>query len=239
MADISSDEIDRFIETRLAMVRNYCGTYAIDQLVNDFVGCASRIETKVKGAKLPFAVVNTDPIAESGTHWFSFIRLQGNSFFLFDSFGLVGFKAFVETDDTAILESFLLDFDTQEQGDVSFYSFTFDASAFLELTPLQRSNLSKTCRGIMTFLTAFAVAIDSASIRIYGIIETCRGIMTFLTAFAAAIDSASIRIYGIIDQLQVISTSTCGGFVLYYLEQVYENSNATICKYKSCTVRTM
>ena len=178
MAGISTGEIDRFIKGRPAMKRNQCGTYAIDQLVDDFAQCTSCVQDKVVKSKLPFAVVNTDPIADSGTHWISFIRLQDGSFFLFDSFGLVGFERFVQTDDGNLLALFLSHFNPEKQGGVSFYLFNFDAGAFL-------NRLSKTCRGMMTFFTAFAVTLNEAT----------------------------IRVNGIIDQLQVSTTSTCVGFV--------------------------
>ena len=211
MAGISSEEIDFFVARHPAMEINFCGTYAIDQLVTDFVPCATRIE-EGKKAKLPFAVANTDPIAECGTHWISFVRLQDRrSFFLFDSFGLFGFQQFVRTDDGDQLAEFLSGFDTEKQNGVSFYSFTFDADAFLNLNTAQRARL----------------------------LQTCLGMMIFFTAFAAVNDMARILVYGIVDQLQSATTSTCGGFVLKFLEQVYDSRSATVCKHAKCTVHTM
>ena len=64
--------------------------------------------------------------------------------------------------------------------------------------------------------------------------------MTFFTAFAAANDMARILVYGVVDQLQSSTTSTCGGFVLKFLEQVYENRTPAICRNNAkCTVHTM
>ena len=171
MAGISSEEINLFVAGRPAMKRNFCGTYAIDQLVMDFVSCATRIEDG-KTAKLPFAVVNTDPIAESGTHWISFVHLQDQrSFFLFDSFGLLGFEQFVCTDDGDLLAEFLSEFNTEKQNAISFYSFMFDVDAFLNLDAAQRATLSKTCEGMMTFFTAFATANNMLQILIYGLVD--------------------------------------------------------------------
>ena len=192
------------------MKRNYCGTYTIDQLVTDFVPCTTRIEAKKK-AKLPFAVVNTDPIAESGTHWISFVRLQDHrSFFLFDSFGLLGFEQFIRTDDGDLLGMFLSEFNSEKQHAISFYSFVFDVDASLNLDATQRARLSKTCEGMLTFFTAFATVNDMLR----------------------------ILVYGIVDQLQ--TTSTCGGFALKFLEEVYDNRTPAICRNNAkCTVHTM
>ena len=211
MAGVSTDEIDLYVRSEPSLTANYCGTYAIDQLVDEFVKCARKIVTKSAKAKLPFAVVNTDPIDKGGTHWISLVKLQDESFFLFDSFGLLGFSEFIVSDDQKLVSTFLTKFETYEQGNFEYYSFAFDAGRFLSLTKKQRDDLSDTCLGLMLFLTAFAVSAGTEK----------------------------INIYGLVDQIQLRSTSTCGAFVLYFLSKVYSNVSKKICKVKTCTVFTI
>ena len=211
MAGITTDEIDLYVRSEPSLLANYCGVYAIDQLIDDFVKCAQKITTKAGRAKLPFAIVNTDPIDKSGTHWISLVKLQDESFFMFDSFGLLGFSEFIASDDRKLTTTFLTRFETYEQGNFKYYSFVFNVEAFLSLTKKQRKSLSDTCLGLMLFLTAFAVSAGTNK----------------------------INIYGLVDQIQLRSTSTCGAFVLYFLSKIYSNVSKKICKVKTCTVFTI
>ena len=149
-------------------------------------------------------MVNTHPIAKSGTHWVSLVKLQDNSFFLFDSFGLLGFSEFIVSDDRTLMSEFLTVFRTYEQGDFEYYSFVFDVEAFLSLSKGQRKYLSDTCLGLMLFLTAFAIAAGTTK----------------------------INIYGLVDQVQLRMTSTCGAFVLYFLSKVYLNVSRKTTKHR-------
>ena len=120
---ISSRELDRFVRERQSLKRNYCGVFAIDELVKDFTNCAQKVYDK-STQKLPFAIANTDPITKGGTHWFSFIKLQdSNSFFMFDSFGLMVLSSFILSDDTDHLSAFMrnLKSDTYEDQ-INLYS---------------------------------------------------------------------------------------------------------------------
>ena len=210
MAGITSTEIDLYVQSKPPLFSNYCGTYAIDELVDDFVECAIKI-LKGISVKLPFAIVNTDPIAKDGTHWMSLIKLQDHSFFLFDSFGLFGFSQFILSNDADVIFEFLTEFKTYTQSDFKYYSFKFDAIAFLGLGKRRRKPLSDTCQGLMLFLTAFAIAANAKT----------------------------INVYGLEDQLQLKTTSTCGAFVLYFLRKVYMNGTKKICKAKTCTIFTI
>ena len=110
MAGVTTDEIDLYVRSEPSLLANYCGVYAIDELIDEFVKCAQKITTKAGQAKLPFAIVNTDPIDKSGTHWISLVKLQDESFFLFDSFGLLGFSEFIVSDDRKLTSTFLTRF---------------------------------------------------------------------------------------------------------------------------------
>ena len=179
-------------------------------MINNFIECTKNISAGTI-AKLPFAVVNTDPIVKSGTHWLSLVKLQDTSFFLFDSFGLLGLQTFIVSNDKDLLSRFLMEFYTETNEAFDFYSFTFDADAFLTLSKNERNTLTDTCVGLMLFLSAFAIASNTSE----------------------------IKIYGMVDQLQLRTTSTCGGFALQFLQDIYHNTSLRICNIKVCTVNTI
>ena len=210
MAGIASTEIDLYARSKPSLLSHYCGTYAIDELVEDFVNCATKIMKGIT-AKLPFAIVNTDPISKDETHWMSLIKLQDHSFFLFVSFGLLGFSQFILSNDKDLISEFLTEFKSYTQSNFKYYSFKFDANAFLSRTKKERKSLTDTCQGLMLFLRAFAIAADAKT----------------------------INVYGLEDQLQLRTTSTCGEFVLYFLSKVYRNDTEKICKVKTCTIFTI
>ena len=65
--------------------------------------------------KYPFAIFNTDKENEPGVHWWSFFDIQPkNNLFLFDSFGLEGFKIFVVDNDQQIINELLYNFKEYE-----------------------------------------------------------------------------------------------------------------------------
>ena len=210
---ISSRELDRFVRERQSLKRNYCGVFAIDELVKDFTNCAQKVYDK-STQKLPFAIANTDPITKGGTHWFSLIKLQdSNSFFMFDSFGLMGLSSFILSDDTDLLSAFMrnLKSDTYEDQ-INLYSFDFSPNEYLALSSDKLAQLSETCRGLLNFFSSFAVALNMDK----------------------------IKVHGVHSQLQLTETSTCGVFQLFVLDKTYEEVHETICKlHKSCTIDTI
>ena len=66
---------------------------------------------KKRKAKNPFSIFNTDKHNEPGTHWWSFMDiLPKQNLFLFDSFGLEGFKLFTVDNDKSIIDELLFNF---------------------------------------------------------------------------------------------------------------------------------
>ena len=151
-AGISNEDLEKFIKRRTKLNANFCGVFAIDQLKDDFVTCASKVYRKSqRSAKLPFAIANTDPINKGGTHWFSLMKLQdisgaidNDSFFMFDSFGLVGFTSFIVQDDSELISTFLIDLRSDESYEnmINLYSFTFLPNVYLRLTENEIDKLS-------------------------------------------------------------------------------------------------
>ena len=96
---LSNFQIDEFFknEENEDLKKNYMGTYSIDSRTRymNFYEIIKR-----RNAKNPFAIFNTDKENEPGVHWQSFMDIHPeNILFLFDSFGVEGFKIFVVNND--------------------------------------------------------------------------------------------------------------------------------------------
>ena len=73
------------------------GTYSIDSIAK-YINVYEII--KRKNVKYPFALFNTDKENEPGVHWWRLLDIdQKNNLFLFDWFGLEGFKLFIVNKD--------------------------------------------------------------------------------------------------------------------------------------------
>ena len=75
------------------MKKTYMGAYSIDSITK-YINFYEII--KQRNAKYAFAMFNTDKENKPGVHWWSVMDIHPkNNLFLFDSFGLEGFKLFV------------------------------------------------------------------------------------------------------------------------------------------------
>ena len=73
------------------------GTYSIDSITK-YINFYKII--KQRNAKYSFAIFNTDKENKPGVHWWSVVDIHPkNNLFLFDSFGLEGFKLFIVNND--------------------------------------------------------------------------------------------------------------------------------------------
>ena len=81
------------------------GTYSIDSITR-YINFYEII--KRRNTKYPFAIFNTDKENEPGVHWWSFMDIHPiNNLFLFDSFGVEGFKLFIVDNDQKIINELL------------------------------------------------------------------------------------------------------------------------------------
>ena len=84
------------------------GTYSINSITK-YINFYEII--KIRNAKYPFAIFNTDKHNERGIHWWSFLDIEPkNNLFLFDLFGLEGFKLFIVDNDQEIINKLLYNF---------------------------------------------------------------------------------------------------------------------------------
>ena len=76
---------------------NYMGIYSIDS-IRKYINFYEII--RKRNAKYPFVIFNIDKENEPGIHWWNFIDIHPkNNLFLFDSFGIEGFKLFIVDND--------------------------------------------------------------------------------------------------------------------------------------------
>ena len=207
---ISNVNLIKYIERNKNIRDNFCGVYSADKLKN-FEKCALAIFRKSTKMKLPFAICNTDPISKGGTHWFSLTALQDGSFFLFDSFGMLGFFNFFIDDDYPIIQKFITDFENIPKGDLMFYRFSFDVNAYIKLEQKIINELSDTCKNVCNLLSAFAIAANKSN----------------------------IIIHGLESQLQLETTATCGIFQLFFFTKLYNNKDINICTDATCSIETI
>ena len=96
------------MKKRKIFKKNYMCTYSIDSITK-YINFYEVI--KRRNAKYPFAIFNTDKENEPGIHWWSFIDIHPkNNLFLFESFGLKGFKYFIVNNDRLIINQLLHNF---------------------------------------------------------------------------------------------------------------------------------
>ena len=106
---LSNFQIDDFFkDEENEELKNYMSTYSIDSITK-YINFYEII--KRRNAKYPFAIFNTGKKNEPGVHWWSFLDIDPkNSLFLFDSFGLEGFKLFIVNNDQQIINQLLYNF---------------------------------------------------------------------------------------------------------------------------------
>ena len=85
---------------------NYKGTYSMNSITK-YINFYEII--KRRNDKYWFAIFNTDKENELGVHWWSFMDIHPkNNLFLFDSFGIEGFKLFIVDNDQDIINELLI-----------------------------------------------------------------------------------------------------------------------------------
>ena len=87
--------------------RNFVGVFSSDRrtLFLNFLKMMKR-----KGGYYPFTILNTDRSNLPGSHWCSILNIyKETQLFLFNSYGFLGFNAFIEQDDGDIINKILYD----------------------------------------------------------------------------------------------------------------------------------
>ena len=107
---LSNFQIDDFFENEENedLKKYYMGTYSIDSITK----YTNFYEIMKRGnSKYLYAIFNAERENEPGVHWWSFIDINPkNNLFLFDSFGLEGFKLFIVNNNQDIINELLYNF---------------------------------------------------------------------------------------------------------------------------------
>ena len=148
---LSNYQIDEDEENE-GFKKNYMGTYSIDSITR-YINFYEII--KRRNAKYPFAIFNTDKENEPGVHWWSFFNIQlKNNLFLFDSFGLEGFKIFVVDYDQQIINKLLYNFKEYESKPaqkLKLYTMKFCVETWQKMSQKTKDQLTDTAQIFFSF----------------------------------------------------------------------------------------
>ena len=183
------------------------GTYSIDSITK-YINFYEII--KKRNAKYPFAIFNTDNHNEPEQHCGSFLDIdpKGN-LFLFNSFGLEGFKLFIVNNDEDIVDKLLYNFQkcklepaTQK---LQLCAMKFCVWTWQKLDQKAKSQLT----------------------------ETAQSLFHLLEQFAKLKKSNCMNIIILENTIQEIETSTCGQFQLYLYKNLFDpNNKSHIIRFK-------
>ena len=130
------------------------GTYSIDSITK-YINFYKII--KGRTGKYPF---NTDKENESGVHWWSFMNIHlKNNLFLFDSFGIEGFKLFIVDNDQDIINELLYDFkkcESKSSQKLKLCTMKFCVETWQKMSQKKKDQLTDTAQNFFHLLEQFA-----------------------------------------------------------------------------------
>ena len=156
---ISNFQIDDFFkdEENEDFKKNYMGTYSIDSITK-YLNLYETI--KRRNGKYPFAIFNTDKENEPGVNWWSFIDIHPkNNLFLFDSFGIEGFKLFIVNNDQDIINEVLYNFKKCEKKSsqkLQLCTMKFCVETWQKMSQKTKDQLTGTAQNFFHLLEQFA-----------------------------------------------------------------------------------
>ena len=156
---ISNFQIDDFFkdEENEDLKKNYMGTYSIDSITK-YLNLYETI--KRRNGKYPFAIFNTDKENEPGVNWWSFIDIHPkNNLFLFDSFGIEGFKLFIVNNDQDIINEVLYNFKKCEKKSsqkLQLCTMKFCVETWQKMSQKTKDQLTGTAQNFFHLLEQFA-----------------------------------------------------------------------------------
>ena len=204
MSGIDETEIKRFIANHggADMRKDFLGVYAADEL-HSLTGFRNKLRKNKH--LIPFSIVNTDPIELPGQHWIALLNIcPKHHIFIFDSYGELGYREFIKSDDEEILNHFFTPSDenggaadadsgSDVSGELSYKSIRFKAKEYDAINGTVKKQLTPACQGLMELLKEYAISTQSEQL-----------VLHFL-----------------IDQIQERRSYWCGVFVLFFLYNLY------------------
>ena len=132
-------------------------TYSIDS-VTKYINFYEMI--KRRNGKYPFAIFNTDKENEPGVHWWSFIDIHPKSnLFLFDLFGIEGFKLFIANNDQDITNKLLYNSkkcENKSNQKLRLCSMKFCVETWQKMSHKTKDQLTDTAQNFFHLLEQFA-----------------------------------------------------------------------------------
>ena len=156
---LSNFQIDDFFkdEENKELKKNYMGTYSIDSITK-YINFYEII--KRRNVKYPFAIFNTNKENEPDVHWLSFLDIDPkNNLFLFDSFGLEGFKLFIGNNDQQIINQLLYNFGKckiKSNEKLTLCSMKICVETWEKMQQKTKRQLTETAQNVFHLLEQFA-----------------------------------------------------------------------------------
>ena len=182
------------------------GTYSIDSITK-YINFYEII--RHRNTKYPFAVFNTEKESEPGKQWWSFLDIHPkNNLFLFDSFGLEGFKLFDVDNDKQIINDLLFNFkrcESKSNKKLTLCNMKFCVETWQKNAAKNKKSFNRNCTKSFYLLGQFAKLIKSQ----------CMNIIILENA------------------VQNLLSATCGSFQLYFYKNLfdpYERSKILNCQ---------
>ena len=211
---LSNFQLDNFFkdEETEELKNNYMGTYSIDSITK-YINFYKII--KLRNAKYPFAIFNTDKHASPGKHWWSFMDIHPkNSMFLFYSFGLEGFKIFFVNDKEEIINQLLYNFSKCKlklNQKLSLCNMKFCVETWEKMQQKTKTQLTDTAQNLFHLLEQFAELKNSYCINILILENT----------------------------VQSLTSPNCGSFQLYFYKNLFDpDERSKILNHKTLNKRT-
>ena len=107
----------------------------------------------------PFIIVNTSRKNKKGVHWWSILNIDPKKeLLLFDSYGFIGFKFFILSDDKAIVDKILYNVNNFNKKDnkINLVTVTFSVDAQEKLKENKLNALTETARDLLHKLAEFS-----------------------------------------------------------------------------------
>ena len=156
---LSNFWIDYFFsdEQNEDLKNNYMGTYSMDSITK-YINFYEII--KRRNGKYPFAIFNSDKENELGVHWWSFMDIHPkNNLFLFDSFGIEGFKLFIVDNDQDIINELLYNyqkFESKSSQKLKLCTMKFCVETWQKMSQKTKDQLTDTAQNFFHLLEQFA-----------------------------------------------------------------------------------
>ena len=136
---------------------NYMGTYSMNSITK-YINFYEII--KRRNGKYPFAIFNTDKENELGVHWWSFMDIHPkNNLFLFDSFGIEGFKLFIVDNDQDIINELPYKFKKCEIKSIQklkLCTMKFCVGTWQKMSQKGKNQLTDTAQNVFHLLEQFS-----------------------------------------------------------------------------------